>query len=299
VQQNGRFAAGTARKIGGGAAPATGMAPRLPLASVRGWLLKGFAVSFTWPLFLALLRGSFRDAAALVAAIVLLFVAGNLIARGCREEAQNEGRTLALSPLPWRLFGSVAAGVAAFAVSFGPAHDNVAMALLFGVLTGLACVLTYGLDPRADRAAIEAAAKRAGIKSRDVVTALEEAHAKVRGIEQAVAGLRSRELRSRLERICDQARAILGQLEQDPSDLSRARRFLVTYLDGTRDVVGKYAKQQHDVADTPLAANFRQVLTTVEQVFAEQQEVLRGNERLDLEVQIEVLETQLKREGIH
>ena len=299
MQQNGRFAAGTARKIGGGAAPATGMAPRLPLASVRGWLLKGFAVSFTWPLFLALLRGSFRDAAALVAAIVLLFVAGNLIARGCREEAQNEGRTLALSPLPWRLFGSVAAGVAAFAVSSGPAHDNVAMALLFGVLTGLACVLTYGLDPRADRAAIEAAAKRAGIKSRDVVTALEEAHAKVRGIEQAAAGLRSRELRSRLERICDQARAILGQLEQDPSDLSRARRFLVTYLDGTRDVVGKYAKQQHDVADTPLAANFRQVLTTVEQVFAEQQEVLRGNERLDLEVQIEVLETQLKREGIH
>jgi hypothetical protein len=195
--------------------------------------------------------------------------------------------------------GAAAAGLGAFAVSFGPSHDNLAMALLFGVLTGAACVLTYGLDPRADRAAIEAAAKRAGIKSRDVVGQLDEAHRKVRGIEEAAAGLRSRELRGRLDRICAQARTILGQLEKDPRDLSRARRFLVTYLDGTRDVVATYARQQHDLAETPLADNFRQVLSTVEQVFAEQEEVLRRNDRLDLEVQIEVLETQLKREGIH
>ena len=39
--------------------------------------------------------------------------------------------------------------------------------------------------------------------------------------------------------------------------------------------------------------------SSIEQVFAEQEEVLRRDDRLDLEVQIEVLETQLKREGIH
>lgn len=269
------------------------------MAAMRGWLLKGWACVFTWPLFLSLLRGSFRDAAALIATIALLFVAGSLVARGCREEAESQGRTLALSPMPWRLFGAGAAGLAAFFASFGPSHDGLAMALLFGVLTGLACILTYGLDPRVDRSALEEAAKRAGIKGREVVEALEEAHRKVRGIEAAASQLKSRELRSRLDRICGQARTILDLLEKEPKDLSRARRFLVTYLDGTRDVVGTYARQQHDLADTPLDQNFRQVLTTVEQVFAEQEEVLRRNDRLDLEVQIEVLETQLKREGIH
>ena len=70
-----------------------------------------------------------------------------------------------------------------------------------------------------------------------MIDALEEAHRKVRGIEDAAQGLHSRELKTRLDRICQQARAILAQLEQDPKNLSRARRFLVTYLDGTRDVV--------------------------------------------------------------
>ena len=41
------------------------------------------------------------------------------------------------------------------------------------------------------------------------------------------------------------------------------------------------------------------VLTTIEQVFAEQEEVLKQDDKLDLEVQIEVLETQLRREGVH
>jgi 5-bromo-4-chloroindolyl phosphate hydrolysis protein len=298
VRQNGRLAPGGSRKIGGGAA-AAGTFPAIRPVVAKGWLLKAFAVGFGWPLLLALVRGSFRDTVALLAAMALLWAGGGLIARGCREEAENEGRTLALSPLPWKLFGAVSAGVAAFAVSFGPAHDGVAMALLLGVLTGVGCVLTYGLDPRADRSAIEAAAKRAGVKGKDVVDSLEEAHRKVRGIEDAAQRLHSRELKARLDRICGQARAILSQLEQDPKNLSRARRFLVNYLDGTRDVVGQYAAQQRDLADTPLAENFRRVLTTVEQVFAEQEEVLKQDDKLNLEVQIEVLETQLRREGVH
>ena len=91
---------------------------------------------------------------------------------------------------------------------------------------------------------------------------------------------------------------MLAQIEKDPSDLRRARRFLVTYLDGTRDVVRKYQEQQQDLADTELAESFRHVLDTVERVFAEQEDVLKRNETMDLEVQIEVLRTQLEREGV-
>lgn len=300
LQQDGRFASGSSRRVGGGAGPsmpATGWGSIF--GTPQGWLLKISAVAFVGPLLLALLRGSLRDAAGTLAAIMLLYLAGKLVARGCREEVMSQGRTLALSPMPWRLLGAGATGTSAFLLSLGPAHDSLGMALLFGVLAGLACVLTYGLDPRADRGAIEAAARRAGISGKDVMSQLDEAYRKVQAIEEAARGLRSRELRGRLERICGQAHTILAQLEKEPRDLARARRFLVTYLDGTRDVATKYASQQHDLADTPLAANFRQVLSTVEQVFAEQEAVLKGHERLDLEVQIEVLETQLKREGIH
>jgi 5-bromo-4-chloroindolyl phosphate hydrolysis protein len=298
LQQNGREAAGTARRIGGGSA-AVGAAGAFRMAPVRGWLLKVWAVLFGWPLFLALIRGSFKDSLALAAAIALLWLGGELIARGSRDEFESDGRQLGRSPTPRKLYGALAAGVAAFAVSAGAADDGIGMALLFAAFAAGGCVLAYGLDPRADRASLEAAAKRAGVNSREVIAALEEAQRKVQGIEEAARELHSRELKSRLDRICRQAYTILGQLEQDPKNLSRARRFLVTYLDGTRDVVTQYAAQQRDLADTPLAENFRRVLTTVEQVFAEQEEVLKQDDKLNLEVQIEVLETQLKREGVH
>ncbi|MGD9511458.1 MAG: 5-bromo-4-chloroindolyl phosphate hydrolysis family protein [Geminicoccaceae bacterium] len=294
MQQKGYQAPGSSRRVGGG--PGTGGVS--PWAPSRGWLLKISAGLFVWPLFLALVRGSFREVLAYVVAIVLLYAGGKLVERGSREEALNEGRVLAQSPTPWKLIGSLAAGAAAAAVSFG-SGDPLAMGVLYGALVAGASVLTYGLDPRADRTAIEAAATRAGIRGTEVISALDEAHRKVRGIEDASQGLHSRELKARLDRICRQARAILGQLEQDPKNLTRARRFLVTYLDGTRDVVAKYAAQQRDLSDTALADNFRRVLTTIEQVFDEQEEVLKQDDRLDLEVQIEVLETQLKREGVH
>ena len=302
MQQDGRFASGSSRRVGGGSGGGSSSAAppwAAAFGTPQGWLLKISAATFAVPLLLALLRGSLRDAGGTLAALVLLYLGGRLVARGCREAAMSQGRTLELSPMPWRLLGAAATGTAAFLLSLGPSHDSLGMALLFGVLAGLACVLTYGLDPRADRSAIEEAARRAGISGKEVMSQLDEAYRKVRGIEEAAAGLRSRELRERLGRICAQARTILAQLEKEPRDLSRARRFLVTYLDGTRDVATKYASQQHDLADTPLAANFREVLSTVEQVFVEQEAVLRQNERLDLEVKIEVLETQLKREGIH
>lgn len=297
LRQDGRDEFGAAsRRVGGGASMVSPIAFRwVP----RGWALKIAAVAFAWPLLLALFRGAPADALALAAAMALLFTGGELVARGCREEIAREGRTLALSDMPWKTLGAVAAGVAAFLISLGAAHDPTLMAVLFGVATGGACALTYGLDPRVDRRAIKEAAQRAGLRGKDVIEALEEAHRKVRAIEEAARGLHSRELKARLERICHQARTILAQLEQNPNKLSRARRFLVTYLDGTRDVVGRYASQQKDLADTPLAANFRNVLDTVEKVFAEQEEVLRRDDQLNLEVQIEVLETQLRREGVH
>lgn len=276
----------------------TGDRPMYQLARVRGWVLKLSAVAFVWPLFLALVRGSVDEAVGLVAAIFLFYFGAKSIERGSREQALNEGRPLTRNPTPWKLLGALAAGAAAAAISLG-SGDDLGMTLVYGALVAGASVFAYGLDPRADHAALEAAAKKAGVRSKDVIDALEEARRKVRGIEDAAQGLHSRELKTRLDRICQQARTILAQLEQDPKNLSRARRFLVTYLDGTRDVVAKYAAQQRDLRETALAENFRRVLTTIEQVFAEQEEVLKQDDKLDLEVQIEVLETQLKREGVH
>lgn len=268
----------------------------------RAYALRVAAIPFAWPLLVELVRGDFAGFVAIGAAMALLFYAGRKVDDGLLAEQEGAAQArFAGAALPPRLTGALATGLAAFLVSVGATLDGAFMSVVFAALAFFGCALAYGTEAYAfDRGKLLAeAAKRAGVRPRDVVDALAEARRKVGEIEAAAARLHSRDLKAHLDRIVSKAREVLALVEQNPRDLSRARRFLVTYLDGTRDVVAKYASQQRDLAETALADNFRRVLTTVEQVFAEQEKVLRSDDKLDLEVKIEVLETQMRREGVH
>jgi hypothetical protein len=230
--------------------------------------------------------------------IAALQLAARSIQRGRIAERDYADRAITNAPPPFKLVGHVLVGLAGFALATIAGGQPLLLGMLAGVIMAIGSILAYGMDPRADKGLDQAIAERAGLRVEAVLEALEEARGKVRAIETEARGLHSRELKERLSRITANANAVLRQIEKDPRDLRRARRFLVTYLDGTRDVVAGYRTQQQDLVDTPLAENFRHVLETVEKVFAEQSEILKRNETLDLEVQIDVLKTQLEREGV-
>jgi hypothetical protein len=271
------------------------------------WTLRLAPFLLVPPIVLSLASGRPRQALAGLGAIALTLVASGVMQRGLAQAAAYEARTVAKAPRPLKLLAGLGTAAAAFLfagwgtddglLGFGPG-PSLLEAAVFGLLAFVGCRLAYGPDPRGDKGLGAELAARSGLRTEQVVAAIAEAEAKLHEIELAGRDLRSAELKARLRRIVDQGRAILQQLERDPRDLSRARRFLVTYLDGTRDVVRKYAAQERDVADTPLGDSFRRVLTTIEQVFLEQEEVLKRHDALDLDVQIEVLEMQLKREGV-
>lgn len=251
------------------------------------------------PLIIGLVFGEADMALGSLGGILALQAGAWLIRRGRLAALEYEERSITKAPPPRKLAGSVMVGLAAFSLSYIADGQSLILSLVVAGLMGFASVLAYGRDPRGGKGLDPGLAERAGLKPEAVIAALEEARAKVRAIETDATGIHSRELKKRLARITQSARSVLQQIERDPRDLRRARRFLVTYLDGTRDVVSGYRVQQRDLVDTPLAENFRHVLETVEKVFDEQQEVLKRNESLDLEVQIEVLKTQLEREGVH
>lgn len=265
----------------------------------RAWVLRIAPLLLAIPLIWDLIAGNVGGVIALALGLVLYYVGTYLVETGLAEEADYHARDLVRAPrLPRKLAGAVAVGVATFVCSLGASGDGLALALLYGAVMGVGCVMAYGMDPTRDKGLAPELARKAGVRTEQVIEAITEAEGKLREIEQSAERLHNRELTTRLGRIVAQARRVLAQIEKDPSDLRRARRFLVTYLDGTRDVVRKYSEQQKDLAETELADNFRHVLDTVEQVFTEQEEVLKRNETMDLEVQIEVLRTQLEREGV-
>ena len=137
-----------------------------------------------------------------------------------------------------------------------------------------------------------------GLSTEEVVEALATAERKIEAIESANRNISNTELSGRLRRVTKLARQIIGTIEEDPRDIRRARKFLNVYLDGARSVTEGYAQTHKTGASEELEANFRNVLVTIEDVFTEQQAKLQQNNELDLDVQIEVLATQLKREGV-
>lgn len=265
----------------------------------RAWLLRIAPLMLAVPLVWGLLSGNVADVVALAVGLAVIYLGTFLVESGLAQEAEYQARDLANAPRPPRkLLGAIVVAIGVFACSLGASGAGVPLSLLLGALAGVGCLMTYGMDPTKDKGLAPELARNAGVKTEQVIEAVTEAEGKLREIEQLAGGLHNRELTGRVSRIVAQARAVLAQIEKDPSDLRRARRFLVTYLDGTRDVVKKYTQQQQDLAETELAANFRHVLETIEQVFTEQEQVLKRNETMDLEVQIEVLRTQLEREGV-
>jgi hypothetical protein len=276
-----------------------GEAVALDPARRKAWTLRLAPALLVLPLVTSLIAGNVAGVVSLAIALLLCYAGMLLVESGLRAEFDYVRRAVAQAPRPPRkLFGAVAVALGVFVGGLGATGAGLPLSLLFAAVAGVGCALAYGLDPSKDKGLAPELARKAGFSTEQVIEALSEAEGKLREIEQLAGGLHNRELTARLDRIVAQGRAVLAQIEKDPSDLRRARRFLVTYLDGTRDVVRKYQAQQSDLADTELAENFRHVLDTVERVFAEQEDVLKRNETMDLEVQIEVLRTQLEREGV-
>ena len=225
-----------------------------------------------------------------------LFLAGALLLRrGLLTEAEYGRRRVARAPWPLKTLGGSVIALATGITAWFGAGQHPAIAVAFGLAALLGCYLSYGFDPRVAKRFTD----RDGVDVTDrVLEALTQAEASIAAIEQSTRNIRNAELNSRLRRIVAQARQILTMLEEDPRDLRRARKFLNVYLDGAKQVTEGYAKTHARVAAPELEDNFRRVLATIEDVFQEQQQKLLETDVTDLDVQIEVLTTQLKREGV-
>ena len=246
----------------------------------------------------ALMVGEPLIALARAAGFASCLVAATLIRRGMRLDMEAKRRRLRrrASTVPYRVLGSAILSLGMFVLAWlgiYPGYGFVASVLFGGAVLG-ACYLYYDFDPARKNADIAAV----GITTEEIVELLDEAEERIDAIETASRDIRNAEFRDRLRRIVGEARAILETIEKDPVDARRARKFLKVYLDGARQVTEGYART-HRTDDTPaLEDNFRRVLVTIETVINDQQLKLQENDLNALDVNMEVLQMQLEKEGV-
>ncbi len=128
---------------------------------------------------------------------------------------------------------------------------------------------------------------------------MKQAYGRLRGIEAAARDIAVPEFGERLARIIDIGRGILQEIERDPRDASRARKFLNIYLDSAERVTTEYARTHRQLRSRPLEQNFRQLLVDMESTFDQQHTKLIEKDLTSLDVEIEVLNARLKREGVN
>jgi 5-bromo-4-chloroindolyl phosphate hydrolysis protein len=271
------------------------VADKLMLYSPRGLLLYLLPLALIPATIIALVKGNFLGIIVNASGLALYVFAAMSLRKGLQAE-----RALAQNPIsraskwPLKKLAAIITALATGLIAWLGAQQTLPVALLFAGGAFLGMYLSYGFDLRQEKKVADAQ----GYSGEEILRMLEESSQVIRSIEQANKKIRNTELNRRIDTICAIADRILAEIEADPRDIRRARKFLNVYLDGAKQVTEGYAQTHQQNQSGQLEQNFRNVLETIESVFQEQHQKLLEDDVFDLDVKIEVLTTQLKREGI-
>ena len=228
-----------------------------------------------------------------LAALGVLLLAGWLTREGLIAEEAYEARKVARRPaMPRKLAGSVLTGVGLGLV--GIAGHGLIDAVIFAVLGAVLHSFAFGLDPMRDKGmdGIDT------VQTDRVARAVDEAEKHLEAMKESILRAGDRALERRVAQFGTTARDLFRTIEDDPRDLSSARKYLSVYLKGARDATAKFSDIYARNRDAQSRADYESLLDDLEQNFASRTQKLLLNDHSDLTVEIDVLRERLQREGI-
>lgn len=196
------------------------------------------------------------------------------------------GARMPLSPL-------LGAGAAMLATTFllGLIGVNSMIAFVAG-LAVFAGILIYTRKGAAAAAGPRTVAPKPGVDAKRVQGDLDKAEAELSAMDVAAPKFERPTVAAAIGRFTAASRAVLDEIARDPNDAERARKFLVVILPSARRSVEKFLET--GVRDGELDGRFEALLGELETAATKQLETLRLDEKLDLEVEMEVLADRLR-----
>lgn len=225
-------------------------------------------------------------------AFLLLEGAAFMTREGLKAEEAYNARTIAKRPaIPRKIFGSVMTGAGvAFA---GLAGFGILEAAIFAAFGFALHLFAFGPDPLTDKGA-------EGIdqfQQDRVARAVDEAEAHLSAMSDAILRAGDRRLIARVETFQGTVREMFRTVEEDPRDLTAARKYLGVYLLGARDATAKFADIYARTQDADARADYEALLGDLEENFSLRTQALLEDNRTDLDVEIEVLRERLQRDN--
>ena len=246
------------------------------------------------PLVLRAFQSDPTELAMNLAAFGILMLAAWLTREGLlAEEAYNARRVAKRPAIPRKIFASFLTG-AGLALAGFTGSGSLLNAGIFAVLGVVLHALAFGPDPWKDKGLDGAD----GRQSDRVARAVDEAEQHLTAMRDAIAPTGDRKLVARMDQFQGTARAMFRSVEDDPRDLSGARKFLGVYLLGAREATSKFSDLYVRTRDDTARQDYLALLDDLEKSFAARTEKMLLDDKTDLDIEIEVLRERLEREGI-
>ncbi|MFG6560223.1 5-bromo-4-chloroindolyl phosphate hydrolysis family protein [Sulfitobacter sp. 1A15299] len=217
-----------------------------------------------------------------------------LLRDGLLAEAEYHERKVARRPvLPRKIIAALLAGAGAGFAAYSN-DPSLAAALLYGVAATALHLAAFGIDPLQNK----------GMEGIDtfqqdrVARVVDEAEKLLSGMSQAILRAGDRRAEARLAELQETARHLIRTVEEDPRDLTAARKYLVVYLRGAHDATVKFADLYARNQDTQARDDYLALLNDLDQNFAARTAKSLLDDRSDLNVEIDVLRARLSREGV-
>jgi hypothetical protein len=224
----------------------------------------------------------------------ILLLAAWLTRDGILAQEAFDACKIARRPaIPRKSFGSVLTGAGLFIAAYA-GNDSFLNPLIFGVLGTVLHGFAFGLDPMRDK----------GMEGIDnfqqdrVARAVGEAEKHLSAMKDAILRAGVPALENRVDRFQTTARDMFRTVEEDPRDLTAARKYLGVYLMGARDATTKFADIYARNRDAGARADYEALLDDLEKNFSARTQALLKDNKSDLNIEIEVLRERLERDGI-
>lgn len=232
------------------------------------------------------------DMAVDLVSFALLALAAWLTREGLRAQAAYDARKIARRPaIPRKLFASVLTGLGVAGAAYS---GGILAPVILGVLGAALHFVAFGPDPLRDKG-MEGIDR---FQTERVAKAVGDAETRLKAMADAILRAGDRQLEARVERFQATVRDMFARVEEDPRDLTSARKYLGVYLRGATEATIKFADFYAATRDADARTDYEALLDDLEADFAAKTGTLLEDNRTDLDVEIDVLRKRLQREGV-
>ena len=257
----------------------------------KGHLLYIFLAPLFLSVILALLQRDITAFALNLAAFGLFYATAKLNTIGLANEFKYHKEKLTKAPeKPFKTISALLLGFSTFFTATIAGGESILTGIFLSVTSTIGYALYYGLDPRTDK--LE---NIGDISAELVLQTLSEARSKLSGIEEHTQKiLKDSILHDKLTLAVEKAEYIIQTIQEDPKDIRVARKFLVVYIDGLEKVTESYTSMDEADIKGETKDRLHQLLEDVEHRFDKELVRLKKNNEFDLDVNIDVLQQQIK-----